>query len=96
MNEAQIVAERCDANGREGGAAISYGVADWLGFGAAPVFAIMALLTAVDDGGSPVVFCSGGHGAFPLGGMLPMYALMSAFHSTPWLRLIAKRRTLAR
>jgi hypothetical protein len=26
-----------------------------------------------------------------LGGMVPMYALMSAFHSPPWLRLIFGR-----
>jgi uncharacterized protein YndB with AHSA1/START domain len=37
----------------------------------------------------------GGHAsnvgcASPLGGMIPMYLLMSAFHSPPWLRLIAK------
>jgi hypothetical protein len=27
-----------------------------------------------------------------LGGMAPMYLLMSAFHSTPWLTLISRRR----
>jgi len=26
-----------------------------------------------------------------LGGMVPMYLLMSAFHSAPWLKLIAGR-----
>jgi hypothetical protein len=30
---------------------------------------------------------------FPLGGMAPMYLLMSVFHATPWLRLIAGRPT---
>jgi hypothetical protein len=32
-------------------------------------------------------------GAFPLAGMVPMYLLMSAFHLTPWLKLIAGRRS---
>jgi hypothetical protein len=27
-----------------------------------------------------------------LGGMVPMYLLMSAFHSAAWLRLISERR----
>jgi hypothetical protein len=31
-------------------------------------------------------------GASPLGGMVPMYLLMSAFHLAPWLKLISRRR----
>jgi hypothetical protein len=27
----------------------------------------------------------------PFGGMVPMYLLMSLFHSPPWLKLIAAR-----
>jgi hypothetical protein len=27
-----------------------------------------------------------------MGGMVPMYLLMSAFHSAPWLKLISGRR----
>ena len=61
----------------------------WLSLAAAPTFAIMALLTAFPGGGAPDVLCSAA-GASPLGGMIPMYLLMSAFHSTPWLRLIAR------
>jgi hypothetical protein len=57
----------------------------WLSLAAAPTFAIMALLSAIGSRGAPDVFCS----AAPLGGMIPMYLLMSAFHSAPWLRLIA-------
>ena len=56
---------------------------------AAPTFAVMALLTA-----SLAVVrrirCVRGH-ASPLGGMVPMYLLMSAFHPAPWLKLIAGR-----
>jgi hypothetical protein len=60
-----------------------------LSLAAAPTFAIMALLTGLL--GSPDVLCSTA-GASPLGGMVPMYLLMSAFHLAPWLRLIAGRR----
>ena len=59
---------------------------------AAPTFAIMALVTGIQDGGMPGMLCSAAHDASPLTGMVPMYLLMSAFHSAPWLRLIANRR----
>jgi hypothetical protein len=61
----------------------------WLSLAAAPTFAVMALLTAMPGGGPMDILCSAA-GASPLGGMIPMYLLMSAFHSAPWLRLIAK------
>jgi hypothetical protein len=63
----------------------------WLSLAAAPIFAIMALLTAIQDGGMPGMLCSAAHDAWPLTGMVPMYLLMSAFHSAPWLRLITLR-----
>jgi len=56
----------------------------------------MALLTAVVGGGPLDMICSGGQDAPLLAGMVPMYVLMSAFHSAPWLRLIAGRRSGAR
>jgi len=71
------------------------GIADWLCLAAAPTFAVMALLTGVSGGGAPDVLCSAG-GASPLGGMVPMYVLMSAFHSAPWLSLIFSRPSGAR
>ncbi len=37
--------------------------------------------------GDAAMLCMGGQGASPLGGMVPMYLLMSAFHLAPWLRL---------
>ena len=61
----------------------------WLSLAAAPTFAAMALLTAMPGGGPTDALCSA-MGASPLGGMIPMYLLMSAFHSAPWLKLIAK------
>jgi hypothetical protein len=64
-------------------------MADWLSLAAAPTFAMMALLTGVLGGDLP---CSAAP-ASPLSGMVAMYLLMSAFHSSPWLRLIARRRS---
>ncbi len=68
-------------------------IADCLSLAAAPTFAIMALLTCMFGGASDML-CSAAH-ASPLGGMMPMYLLMSAFHLTPWLRLIRRRSVSA-
>ena len=67
------------------------GAADRLSRAAAPTFALMALLTGVIGGGPMDAFCS--QDASPLSGMVLMYALMSAFHLAPWLKLFAGRRT---
>jgi hypothetical protein len=64
--------------------------ADWLCLAATPTFAIMALLTAL-DGSEPEALCAAMHHASPFSGMIPMYSLMSAFHSAPWLKLICSR-----
>jgi hypothetical protein len=64
--------------------------AGWLGLAAAPTFAAMALL-AFAAGGDADVMCGAVHGTPALGGMVPMYALMSAFHAGPWLRLMSRR-----
>jgi hypothetical protein len=66
--------------------------ANGLYLAAAPTFAMMALLTGVL--GSADVLCST-TGASPLGGMVPMYSLMSVFHSAPWLKLIAGRTPIS-
>lgn len=65
-------------------------IARWLGLAATPTFAVMAVLTAVRGGGPADMLCVAGHGSL-LGGMVPMYLLMSAFHAAAWLRLIAER-----
>ena len=69
--------------------------ADWICLAAAPTFAMMALLTGVLGGGSPDMLCLSAQDASPLTGMVPMYLLMSAFHSAPWLKLISNRRSSA-
>jgi hypothetical protein len=65
------------------------GAADCLSLAAAPTFAAMALLTAVLGGGPLDMICGA---ASPLTGMIPMYLLMSAFHTAPWLKLISGAR----
>ena len=67
----------------------------WLSLAASPAFAAMALLTAA-QGGPPETLCSAAHGSPALSGMVPMYLLMSVFHSAPWLRLVSSRRMHAR
>jgi hypothetical protein len=66
--------------------------AEWLCLAATPAFAIMALLTGVLDGGMSDMHCPAMQDASPLSGMVPMYALMSVFHLSPWLKLISNLR----
>ncbi|MBJ7498517.1 MAG: hypothetical protein JHC57_02055 [Sphingopyxis sp.] len=66
-------------------------VADWLSLSGAPVFAIMALLTATNDGGPAGRLCGGaGQGLSP-SGMTLMYLLMFVIHVAAWLRLISRK-----
>jgi hypothetical protein len=69
------------AESRPGG----HAVARWLSLTAAPTFAVMALIAAAAP---PDMLCAAMQGSFSLQGMVPMYALMSAFHLAPWLRLV--------
>jgi hypothetical protein len=64
--------------------------AGWLCLAAAPTFAIMALFSGISSAGPPSV-CGLMPGPSPLSGMTCMYLLMSAFHSTPWLKLLTTR-----
>jgi hypothetical protein len=81
-----MIATRGDAARRTESAAPG----NWLGLAAAPTFAAMAALTFV-AGSDADMMCSAVHGASPLGGMASMYALMSAFHAAPWMRLSSRR-----
>jgi hypothetical protein len=78
--------------GKSWGAVIPRVAADWLGLAAAPVFAMMALMTVcLGDGMEPL--CSATPFGSLVSGMVPMYLMMSAVHSAPWLRLIASWRS---
>ena len=91
MSEAHAGAGACGAFHHESGEAAALGVADWLSLAAAPTFAIMALQTGILGGGQTAMMCSNAQDASPLSGMVPMYVLMSAFHSAPWLKRVAER-----
>ena len=71
------------------------GMAGWLGLAASPSFLIMALLTSVLGSDPMDTLCSAGPGS-ALSGMVPMYLLMSVFHSTPWMKRSAGRRSSTR
>lgn len=68
---------------------------EWLSLAATPTFALMAVLAGGPLAGAHKMSCSSAANMSPLNGMVVMYALMSAFHCLPWLRLIAHRRSLA-
>lgn len=71
-----------DIRNKKGGLA-ALRAAHLLCLAATPAFAIMALLMAVHGGGQA-------------GGMSLMYLLMGIFHSSPWLKLAARRASSAR
>ena len=90
MSETDTVTRGSGAIPGENGKSAATGAADFLYLAAAPTFAIMALLTCVLGDGSADALCSIA-GSSPLSGMGPMYLLMSAFHTPPWLKLISSR-----
>jgi hypothetical protein len=75
----------------DAGATAGHGLAEWLGLAATPTLVVMALLTGMLGGGPMDDLCTAEHGS-PLNGMVPMYLLMGAFHSSPWLKLMSARR----
>ena len=71
-------------------------LADWLSLGAAPTLAFMATITGILGEDPREILCSAASHTSVLSGMVPMYVLMSAFHSAPWLKLISRLRGGAR
>ena len=63
--------------------------ADVLALAAAPTFAVMALLAGMSGSGPADLLCAATREGSPLGGMVAMYVLMTAFHAGPWLKLIS-------
>ena len=91
MSGASIAEPACSEARQDEDGTTSLGAADWLCFAATPGFALMALLTAAYGSGPTGLLCSAAQGATPFGGMVPMYMLMSAFHSAPWVKLVSRR-----
>ncbi len=90
MSTTQLVREApIDGGGGSGGAAAP-ALRRWIGLTAAPTFAIMAAWTALFSA-QPALFCMAVRGTSVMSGMTLMYLLMSVFHSSPWLKLIAGR-----
>jgi hypothetical protein len=82
-----VNAPHCGRVDGEGTSAVAAALTNGLYLAATPTFAIMAVLTAVS--GNADMMCAATQS--PLGGMVPMYALMSAFHAGPWLKRIFRR-----
>jgi hypothetical protein len=76
-----------DGLARRSGRALARRAGTALSLAAAPVFAFLAVLTAIQGGGPGESLCSAMPGAAPHG-MALMYGLMSVFHAAPWLRLL--------
>jgi hypothetical protein len=85
-----LTEEKAQATAKAGSDDAAPGVG-WLGLAAAPTFALMALCTA-SFAGQPDMLCLAMQGSSPMSGMTLMYALMSLFHLSPWLRLLGGRR----
>lgn len=60
-----------------------------LGFAATPLFALLALVSALSMSG--LSLCSSTLPLLPINDMALMYLLMSVFHASPWLRLLSER-----
>ena|SRR5437868_816187 len=90
MSETRTVIRGPGAIRSENGNSAAKGAAEFLYLAAAPSFATMALLTCVLGGGSADALCST-TGTSLLSGMVPMYLLISAFHTAPWLKLISSQ-----
>ena len=66
--------------------------ARWLGLAAAPTFAVMAVVTGLQEAHAGAMVCGPTPTSAPLGGMVVMYLLMSGFHLGPWLGRAFDRR----
>lgn len=66
-------------------------VFDRLALLASPTFALMAIFSAEQSAQPGPLLCGALLSASPLSGMTVMYALMSVFHATPWLKVVTPR-----
>lgn len=58
-----------------------------LALAAAPTFAVMAVVSGVQEAHAGLLLCGPVSAGAPLSGMAVMYLLMSGFHLGPWLSL---------
>ena len=93
-----MIAKPPETEGRSAGGArrAVLHAADWLCLAATPTFAVLALLTSVQDRGAAAALCSAAQVESTLSGMALMYALMSVFHVPPWLSLMSSQRSRTR
>jgi hypothetical protein len=92
MSTAYIVTETPIGGGAGNGGTAAPCVVRWLGLAGTPTFALMALWSTLFSG-HPDMLCMAIRGSSAVSGMTVMYLLMSVFHSSPWLKLIATRRS---
>ncbi|AEQ53020.1 hypothetical protein [Pelagibacterium halotolerans] len=67
----------------------SVDAAGWLALAAAPTFALMAWISAIGTPGMTI--CSATPAFVPINDMALMYALMSLFHLSQWMKLLSAR-----
>ena len=66
------------------------GAAGLLSLVAAPLFAVMALVTLAVGDGHGALLCTQAGLPSVLSGMAPMYLLMAVVHLPPWLKMAAR------
>lgn len=89
MSATQIARETPIGAGR-GGRETAPRLVGWLGLAAAPTFALMGLRTAL-FGAHPSMLGTAMRSSSAMSGMTLMYLLMSVFHSSPWVKMLASR-----
>jgi hypothetical protein len=93
MSEIGFDGRADDIDRPSGWRAIARGAADKLHLAAAPAFALMAVLAAVQEGGAHQMTCMGMADGSPWSSMSLMYLLMGVFHAAPWMRLAARGKS---
>ena len=78
-----------DSRKRPAHAGFALNIGEWLALAAAPTFASMAWLSALDAHGMAI--CATASSFSPVNNMALMYLVMGIFHLSPWLKLASAR-----